>query len=192
MKFVMNQNGFTYILALTVIMIMGIMLGMVGQSWKTIKQRELEEEMIFRGDQIAELVYQKLLCKNANLSQATVNQFLWTASSPNGTVLDDLIIGKEERCTNRTTKQFRLRASAAIDPMTIKQWQIVKPVGDPTRFSGVASESIEEPFRKSFKSMYDSKLLDDKKQYSDWQFTWELKNPVQQAAQAPQVPKTGP
>ncbi len=84
MKILSNQNGFTYILALTVVMIMGIMLCMVGQSWKSIKQRELEDEVIFRGDQVAELVYQKLLCKNAILTQNTVNQFLWTINIPQG------------------------------------------------------------------------------------------------------------
>ncbi len=176
MKTLANQNGFTYILALTVLMIMGVMLGMVGQSWKTLKQRDLEDEMIYRGDQVAEIIYQKLLCNNkANLTQNAVIPFLWTINSPNGTVLDDLVIGKDERCTNNPSQKFRLRKSATIDPLTNKQWQIIKPVGDPTRFAGVMSESTTEPFRKSFKSLYDSALLDDKKQYSDWQFTVELK-----------------
>lgn len=178
MRIIANNNGFTYIFALTVVMIMGIMLGMVGQSWKTIKQRELEEEMIFRGDQVAEIIYQGVLCKGYKLD--LVNQYLWTINSPNGTALDDLVIGKEERCTNGTTKKFRLRASATLDPITNKQWQLIKPVGDATRFSGVASDSSEEPFRKSFKPIYDSNLLDEKKQYSDWLFTWELKQSLPQ------------
>lgn len=178
MKIITNQNGYTYILALTIVMIMGIMLGMVGQSWKTIKQRELEEEMIFRGDQIAELVYSRLLCKNANMASNTVNQFLWTVTTPKGTVLDDLVAGIDEKCTNGVTKKIRLRASATIDPTTNKPWKMVTPVGDLTRFAGVKSESTDEPFRKSFKSKYDSNLLDDKKQYSEWLFTWELKKPL--------------
>lgn len=177
MKFISNQNGFTYILALTVIMIMGVMLGMVGQSWKTIKQRELEEELIFRGDQVAELIYQKTLCTRTT----AVNQSLWTINSPNGTILDDLVIGREERCFQAPSKKFRLRASAAIDPMTNKPWKIEPPVGDLTRIAGVRSESTDEPFRKSFKEKYDSQLLDDKKQYSDWIFTWELKKSVPQS-----------
>ncbi|MBI5483408.1 MAG: hypothetical protein HY888_02970 [Deltaproteobacteria bacterium] len=165
-------------MALTIVMVMGIMLGMVGQSWKSVKQRELEEEMIFRGDQVAELVYQKLLCKNAILTQNTVNQFLWTVNTPKGTILDDLVSGRDEACVNGVARKFRLRPSAAIDPLTNSQWQIVKPTGDTTRFAGVVSESSEEPFRKSFQSIYDSKMLDDKKQYSEWTFTWELKKPV--------------
>ncbi|MGB9081609.1 MAG: type II secretion system protein [Desulfuromonadaceae bacterium] len=175
MKLISNKNGFTYIFVLTVVMIMGIMLGMVGQSWKTIKQRELEEEMIFRGDQVAELVYQLLLYKNSNLAPNTVNLFLWPINSPKGTILDELVDIKTETFGNKPPKKFRLRPSAAIDPMTNKQWQIVKPVGDVTRFAGVMSESTDEPFKKSFKNIYDSNLLDEKKQYSDWLFTWELK-----------------
>ena len=182
MKAITNQNGFTYIFALTVVMIMGIMLGMVGQSWKTVKQRELEEELIFRGDQVAEVINQGYLCKNSDPAQntSTNNQNLWTINSPNGTILDDLVIGREERCANGINKKFRLRASASLDPATNQQWQIITPVGDATRFSGVASDSMEEPFRKSFKDIYDSKLLDEKKHYSDWVFTRELKQTLPQ------------
>lgn len=180
MKIISNQNGFTYILALTVVIIMGIMLGMIGRSWKTIMQRELEEEMIFRGDQVAELVYQGMLCKNAANQQDPVNPSLWPVNSPKGTVLDDLVIGKEERCANGTTRKFRLRATAALDPLTNKPWRIVTPVGDLTHFKGVANDSRKEPFRKSFKGIYDSNLLDDKQAYSDWLFTWELKQAVTQ------------
>ena len=102
---------------------------------------------------------------------------MWPIESPKGTILDELVTGKEETYIGKPPKKFRLRASAAIDPMTNKQWQIFKPVGDATRFAGVMSDSMEEPLRKSFKSIYDSKLLDDKKMYSDWSFTWELKKP---------------
>jgi len=175
MKALANQDGFSYILALTVVMIMGVMLGMVGQSWQTFKKRELEEELIFRGDQVAEVVYQNILCKNPNPAQSPATPFLWTINSPNGTVLDDLVIGKEERCLSGATRKFRLRASAIVDPLTGKQWQIVKPLNDAIHFAGVSSDVKEEPFRKSFASKYDTKLLDDKKQYADWLFTWELK-----------------
>lgn len=171
-----NQNGFSYILVLTVVMIMGIMLGLVGQSWKTIKQRELEEEMIFRGDQIAEVVYQRLKCKNAVLPPKDAN-FYWLITSPNGTILDDLVTGKDESCKG-TTKKLRIRPSAILDPMTNKKWNIESPVGYADRFAGVKSESTEKPFKQSFKNIYDSEQLDGKQKYSEWLFTWELKNPA--------------
>ncbi len=200
MRLISNQNGFTYILALSIVIIMGIMLGMIGQSWKTIAQRELEDELIFRGDQVAELVYQGLLCKNANpTGQLNVeNQFivenqlnqvgqlsvesqkLWLVSAAKGSVLDDLVTGKEETCANNTKKKFRLRVTASIDPLTNKPWQIIKPVGDTLHFSGVASDSKKEPFRKSFEGVYDSIALDNRQTYSEWLFTWELKRPMPQ------------
>lgn len=184
MKSLSNQNGFSYILVLTVIMIMGITLGMVGQSWKSIAQRELEEEMIYRGDQVAELVYQRSLCMGL---KPPLN--LWVfADSANGTILNDLVIGREEGCPVKGgRKKYRLRPSAIIDPMTGKQWKIVTYPGDATRFAGVASESSKEPLRKSFQNIYDSALLNEKNQYSEWAFTWELKIPA-----APAAPKKTP
>lgn len=181
MKQLTNQNGFSYILALTIVMIMGIMLGMVGQSWKSIKQRELEEEMIYRGDQIAELIAKKIECKtiHMNATESSINTQLWPDKSLNGSILDDLVIGRDEMCRGKQTK-FRLRPSTIIDPMTGKQWQIVKPVGEQNKFKGVMSDSTEEPFKKNFSNLYDTKILDDKKMYSEWQFTWELKKPVTQ------------
>lgn len=177
-KFMVNQNGFSYILVLTVVMIMGIMLGLVGQSWKTIKQRELEEEMIFRGDQVAELIYQKLKCTSAYMGKEPEPKYSWPLSnSPNGTVLDDLVIGKEEPCGGKSRK-YRLRPSAIIDPMTNKQWKIESPVGITDKFAGVSSESTEKPFRQNFNAIYDSQLLDGKQKYNEWLFTWELKKPA--------------
>ncbi len=177
----LNHHGFTLPMVLAIIVIMGIMLGMVGQSWKTAKQREYEEELIFRGDQVAELLYQKITCSSSVkgiLTQAQVMPFLWGVASPNGTVLDDLVAGREDRCSNGTTRKFRLRRSATIDPFTGKQFQLVNPVGNTNLLLGVAGSGSGEPFKKSFKDIYDSPLLDDKKRYSDWQFTWELKQQV--------------
>ena len=54
MKKIMNQNGLTYLTALALVMLMGVMLGMLGQSWKTIMQREKEKKLLFRGSQIKE------------------------------------------------------------------------------------------------------------------------------------------
>lgn len=50
----LNNRGFTLIAALTIIVLMGIALGAVGKSWKTIMKREREKELIFRGNQIKE------------------------------------------------------------------------------------------------------------------------------------------
>ncbi|NTV48290.1 MAG: type II secretion system protein [Geobacteraceae bacterium] len=178
MNIIRNKNGFTYIFVLTIVMIMGIMLGMVGQSWKTIKQRELEEELIFRGDQVAEIVYQMSLPTGANVIPP-----LWPVNSTPKGILDELVNMKTVPSSgNKPEKKYRLRPSAIIDPMTNKPWKIVSPVGSANSFAGVMSESMDEPLRKSFKEIYDSKLLDNKNHYSDWQFTSELKQPLASSA----------
>src|SRR6185369_7194883 len=51
-----NRNGFTFLMAIFMVMIIGIMLGMTGQSWKTIMKREREKELLFRGSQIKEAI----------------------------------------------------------------------------------------------------------------------------------------
>jgi len=54
MRTMLNQRGLTYLMALMLVMVMGIMLGMIGQTWKSVMQREREKELIFRLSQIKE------------------------------------------------------------------------------------------------------------------------------------------
>lgn len=213
-----NINGFTYIAVLTVVVIMGIMLGMVGQSWKTINQREKEVELRFRGEQVAEVVYQKLLCKNANMNQQTVNQFLWNVKTASGTILDDLVkTGIQENCLSGGQRIFRLRPSAALDPFTGEQWDIVTPAtpitslagglqstissvklksisstatsGDTIHFSGVRSSSILKPFKQKFNSLDEFPLLDAAMHYNEWLFTWEQRQKMETVTTTPLIKK---
>jgi type II secretory pathway pseudopilin PulG len=171
MKIISNQNGFTYILALTVIMIMGIMLGMVGQSWKTIKQREQEKELIFRGSQIKEAI------ENWNNPKYTVPGVPPKARHPIMDLKDLLqdpysltkikflpqnyaaeLDDKNPKCAPDCAK-----LKIYQDPMTGKEWTIIRgsvgpngigPVPPGTQgggIIGVASKSDETPFRTDFK-----------------------------------------
>lgn len=170
MKNRLNQHGFTYLLAMTMVMIMGIMLGMTGQLWKTIMQREREEELIFRGNQVAEAIYQRMVCKQANLNAppALLNTFLLPMTPD---VLDTLV-NPDTRCQG--TQRKLLRKSATIDPMTSDRWKLLPAPTDPGRFAGVASTSTLEPFKKGG---FPDELaaLAEQRQYSDWKFTWDLK-----------------
>jgi type II secretory pathway pseudopilin PulG len=168
MKIMTNQNGFTYILALTIVMIMGIMLGMVGQSWKTIMQREREKELIFRGSQIKEAI------ENWNNPKYTV---------PGGTPrvprplmdLKDLLLDSNSLTplrflphsyaaklddTNPKCAPDCAKIKVYQDPMTGKEWTIIRgivtatpgsPGGGMSGIVGVASKSDEVPFRTDFK-----------------------------------------
>lgn len=170
MKIIMNQNGFTYILALTIVMIMGIMLGLVGQSWKTIKQREQEKELLFRGSQIKEAIEN---WNNPNYPKA--------GSKPRHPIMDlkDLLQDPYSltkikflpqnyaaEVDDRNPKCAPDCAKLRIyqDPMTGKEWTIIRgskgadgnytPAAAGTQVGGiigVASKSEETPFRTNFK-----------------------------------------
>src|SRR6202795_749813 len=47
-----NQQGFTFLTSVFAIVLIGISLSVAGQQWKTIVQREKEQELLYRGDQI--------------------------------------------------------------------------------------------------------------------------------------------
>lgn len=170
-KPVTNQNGFTYILALTVVMIMGIMLGLVGQSWKTVKQREQEKELLFRGSQIKEAIenwynpkytapgvqgrtrhplmdLKDLLQDPYSLSKMRFLPHHYAAE------LDDANPKCAPDCAKLKVYQ---------DPMTGKEWTIIRgsvqngvvvpsPPGTVGGgIIGIASKSDETPFKTDFK-----------------------------------------
>ena len=171
MKIIANQNGFTYILALTVVMIMGIMLGMVGQSWKTIKQREQEKELLFRGSQIKEAI------ENWNNLKFTVPGVQRRTRIHPLMDLKDLLqdpyslskmrylphnYAAEVDDTNPKCAPDCAKLKVYQDPMTGKEWTIIKGsvvngIATATTATqggsiiGVASKSDETPFRMDFK-----------------------------------------
>lgn len=172
MRIMANQNGFTYILALTIVMIMGIMLGMVGQSWKTITQREREKELLFRGSQIKEAI------ENWNNLKYTVPGVQQRTRIHPLTDLKDLLqdpyslskmrflphnYAAELDDTNPKCAPDCATLKIYQDPMTGKEWTIIRgtvgkngPVPAPpgtqgAGIIGVASKSDETPFRTDFK-----------------------------------------
>ena len=163
MKILVNQNGFTYILALTIVMIMGIMLGMVGQSWKTINQREKEKELLFRGSQIKEAI------ENWNNLKYTVPGVQQRTRIHPLTDLKDLLqdpyslskmrflphnYAAELDDTNPKCAPDCAKLKIYQDPMTGKEWTIIRGIVAPSVGSGiigVASKSDETPFRTDFK-----------------------------------------
>jgi type II secretory pathway pseudopilin PulG len=169
MRIMANQNGFTYILALTIVMIMGIMLGMVGQSWKTIKQREQEKELLFRGSQIKEAIenwnnpnyptkggkqrHQLMDLKDLLQDPYSLTKMRYLPHS----YAAELDV-KNPKCAPNCAK-----IKIYQDPMTGKEWTVIRgtigPNGNTPAPSGtqgggiigVASKSDETPFRTDFK-----------------------------------------
>ncbi len=168
MKIFTNQNGFTYILALTIVMIMGIMLGMVGQSWKTIKQREQEKELLFRGSQIKEAIenwnnltytlpgtpprqaHQIAELKDLLQDPYSLSKMRFLPHNYAAEVND-----KDPKCSPDCAK-----LKIDQDPITGKKWTIIRgsiakdgavTVAQAGSIIGVASTSDETPFRTDFK-----------------------------------------
>lgn len=166
-----NRNGFTFLATVFMVMIIGIMLGLTGQSWKTIMKREREKELLFRGSQIKEAMenWYNPAYKVPGVTRAAVHPLTdlkhlmedpYTLTPirylPHtyATELD----GKSSRCAPDCPK-----LKLYEDPMTGKEWEIIKcDVSITTNeicmqfpgtntIIGVASKSEETPLRTDFK-----------------------------------------
>lgn len=167
----MNRNGFTFLTAIFLVMIIGIMLGLTGQSWKMIMKREREKELLFRGSQIKEAIENwnnqnytvdgikrqgqphQLMDLKDLLQDPYTNPPLRFLPQSYDTKLDD----KNPKCSPDCAKRKIYQ-----DPMTGKEWTLIRgskgtgPDGDFTvnqggGIIGVASKSDEEPLRTDFK-----------------------------------------
>jgi len=149
-------GGFTYLAALFMIMIMGIMLGAIGQSWSALMKREREEELFFRGSQI----------RDALKDWYTPKPGRHVATAPKE--LRDLLKDPRSLTTVRYLRQLY------IDPVTGKEWKVITgPVKGTAIIGiiGVASTSEETPLKQSgFTDDY--KSFEGKTKYSDWQFVY--------------------
>lgn len=168
----MNRNGFTFLTAIFMVMIIGIMLGMTGQSWKTIMKREREKELLFRGSQIKEAIenwYNPKYTVQGAKRHATLplTDLKYLLEDPStlekvrylphtyATKLDD----KNPKCGSECPSIKLLQ-----DPMTGKEWNIIKCDISTTTIPictgagpgnniiiGVASRSDDEPLKTYFK-----------------------------------------
>jgi len=180
-KTTMNRNGFTFLMAIFMVMIIGIMLGMTGQSWKTIMKREREKELLFRGSQIKEAI------ENWNNPKYTVPGVAPRAAVRPLMDLKDLLqdtytltplrylphsYAAELDVNNPKCAPDCAKLKVYQDPMTGKEWTIIRgTIGNPgtpgnpvvsqgptiststqgAGIIGVASKSDEEPLKTDFK-----------------------------------------
>ncbi len=170
-KNILSNKGFTYLMALILIVIMGIMLGAIGQSWQTIMKREKEAELIFRGSQIKDAI------TAWNTPAKSVGQIQQVA-----TPLTDLKHLLEDP---RTVDRKRYLRRMYTDPVTDKDWVIIR---DPIKgIIGVASSSPDKPLKVD--NFPDNlKDLAGKEKYSDWKFIFV---PAGQPTVTPPGPSIG-
>ena len=53
---VLNEQGFTYLMAMFFVVLIGITLMMIGQQWSVTLKRDREAELLFRGNRIKQAI----------------------------------------------------------------------------------------------------------------------------------------
>lgn len=167
MRFWASNNGATYLMVLMVVMIMGIMLAMTGQSWRQTMQREREEELLYRGLEI-----QRALDRWHNPGQG----------QPPASPLSDL---KHLLKDPRSVANFKYLRRLYTDPMTGGEWRLITEPG--RGIVGVVSTSNLTPIRQvNFPE--ELKELAGKEKYSEWIFAAKGRSIGLPAQSAPGVP----
>ncbi|NVN92959.1 MAG: type II secretion system protein [Desulfuromonadales bacterium] len=149
-----NRKGFTFLLVMMTVMILGIMLGLTGQSWRMTMKREKEKELLFRGSQIKE----------------AIESYRGTAG--NVPLYDLKVLLQKDPVTRRR----RLRR-IYTDPMTGKaDWTLIPSSTGIKDINGVASTSNETPLKVSFANISSLSSFTGTKKYSDWKFVYDRNN----------------
>lgn len=151
-----HQGGFTYISLLFVIIVLGLAAGVGARYWSMEASREAEEELIFRGRQIAAAI------KNYYDEGHGGNRY------PRS--LQELVDDKRFPVAKRHLRKLY------SDPVTGKSdWKtIAAPDGG---IMGVASSSEKEPLKKK-NFPYGLKDFEDRSSYGDWLFVYVPAKPV--------------
>jgi type II secretory pathway pseudopilin PulG len=157
MKKMLNQNGFTFLAALMIVVIMGIMLGLTAQLWKTTMKREREQELLFRG-----LQYRRAIAAWNTRPAAP-------GATPKVIPLNDLKDLLLDPSSLQKTKYLR---QLYKDPMTGKEWNIIRDKGGGKGIIGVASTSEDAPLKISFSEYSGLDTFAGKEKYSDWRFVY--------------------
>lgn len=145
-----NKNGFTYIIVLLAVVLIGISLMVAGKYWSFIDKKDKEEELLFRGEQYLRAIdgYFKGSHGGANLYPKK---------------LDDLIKDPRSLSPKRYLRKLYK------DPMTGEaDWLPIIEKGS-GRIKGLKSRSEGAPVKEDgFPKRY--KSFKGKTSYSDWLF----------------------
>jgi type II secretory pathway pseudopilin PulG len=143
-----RHAGFTYIALLAAIVIIGISMGAAGKYWSYVKQRDREEELLFRGNQYRQAIARYYFAKLPNAFPPTVEQLLKDDRFPQG--------------KRHLRQQY-------LDPFTGEDFELIRDMTKGNRITGVYSKSDKEPLKKADFSE-DDKEFENKKEYKEWKF----------------------
>ncbi len=150
-----GDKGFTYPVALFLIIIVSSSLMVAQKQWSTIVKRENEKELLFRAGQIVKGI------------ESFYTNFPKGSSVQYPRTLKVLLIDNRYPVVKRHLRKIY------NDPMTKDgDWGIV--YDGKGNIKGVYSKSNSEPLKKDgFPNEY--KTFKNKKKYSDWKFVYEYK-----------------
>lgn len=157
-----NERGAVLLMVLVGVVLLGLMAGIAGSSWKTIVQRGQEEDLLWKGGQIRKAIGRYYEFQGLGADNGSEGKTLKKGAFPK--TLEELL---EDPRVLTTTRHLRRLYK---DPMTGDEWGvIVAPKGG--GIMGVRSLSTEEPFKQDNFSE-DNKAFSGKKSYSEWQFVY--------------------
>jgi type II secretory pathway pseudopilin PulG len=182
-----SSAGFTYLAALVLVIVLGIMLGAAAQSWTMVMKREREAELLFRGRQIVEAIARWYK------PQATAGVPPRVARPL--TDLKDLLT--DSKSLSKVRYLRRDPATTYNDPITGKEWAVIRDASQ--RIIGVASTSEDTPLKQGgfleanypLDATRDSYLItmfknfEGKTKYKDWQFVYQAAGPQPVSNQLP-------
>ena len=163
-----RMEGFTFLILLAIVTIMGIGLLEVNEIWATTRKREKEQELLFIGHQFRQAIEQ------------------YYKNSPKGTQVQKYPGGLEDMLIDpRYPEARRYLRRIYTDPMTGKdEWGLQKyPDGG---IYGVYSLSTDEPAKHDNFDLVDAGFK-GAKQYSSWIFAYS----PQLSASSPAAVKAG-
>ena len=148
-KAAQRQRGFSYLLALALIAIVGYTLGQAGLLWKTESQRIREAELMFVGDQYRRAI-EKFLYAQPNVPRYPAE-------------LDDLLLDPRFPDTRR---YLRKPWRDPVDPKLA--WGLI--IDPETRgIMGIYSRAAGRPVKQGgFEKPYEA--FDNSESYAEWKF----------------------
>lgn len=148
-----KQSGFTFLLLLFFVSLIGISLAVTGVLWRQDAQREKERELLFIGGE-----FRRAIALYYERSPGSIKHY------PKS--LEDLLQDKRQLTTQRYLRRIYR------DPITGKdEWGTVKhPDGS---IMGVFSQGKETPIKQADFAPQD-KQFEQAKHYSDWQFVYPI------------------
>lgn len=163
-----SESGFTYIAAIVLVTIMGIMLAAVGETTSIVMKREREAELMFRGTQYVRAIerWQNSGRAPGAMQQPTGPGAQQAAPVRQLTSLEDLA-----KPDTRFAGKVQYLRQLYLDPMTNKEFE---PIKDPAKgIIGVKSTSHDEPLKQANFPL-EFLEFEGKKKYSEWEFIFDV------------------